>query len=729
MSTRARRATHPLLAAFVLLFLIYGWFYTRGLFVLGDAFQSYAYFNYALGSVLGSSEFPQWLPSATLGTPAEPYSLVFLGPFQIATILVGSLVGCHNAWMLFYLSIMMELCAFVVGVYLLARDVFDSRIAVFWTTNTAVFLTYWHLQIFWQHRNVVYLPLLLLFILRFQRTGHLANVLKCGCIAVFTVVGNNVYTAPITALLGLVFYTALCLFSRARPPLDWQSIRDHHSMVAGILFAALAGSSFWLVKDIFAGLIVTATARDPQTGQVPLELFLTYGGLAIEKIPEFVLGFPVSHIETFFYVGTAVVSLMLFAIWHNRTTSFGSVLVLTLFVFLLSLGTHGGVAVLVYKLPFMSSFRHLSFLLPQVRLLCLFLAGFGLDVLAEKISKDGLHDLGCCVVFSAGLFLIPKWALIAAAAPPGLPRFLPEGSLVALVLGLASIAFLRGSHSSRLILLPALVASLELAVSQGNLFFLLRDRVFVENGRFAGDEIDVFTVQSHPFRARRMANPATEPLWRSMVKLAMRQTVNNATLFLLTGVEPCVPIFRVDYATTDVFELLEASSPGSLTMTSRTIDLSLLLSASIWRRALLDPEYRKASACDESKLVLNPDSKTPIDASTGVKRFAANGLIVEVNQLEPQGRLFYSDSFHQGWRASVDGVPATVDLAKKAFKSVAIPLGRHTVELRFYDPLREWMRRLLGIAAMVALAVFLIPELRHRQDRLHHQSDRDEAAW
>jgi uncharacterized membrane protein YfhO len=69
--------------------------------------------------------------------------------------------------------------------------------------------------------------------------------------------------------------------------------------------------------------------------------------------------------------------------------------------------------------------------------------------------------------------------------------------------------------------------------------------------------------------------------------------------------------------------------------------------------------------------------------------------------------LVLADAHDPGWRASVDGKPATLLRANVAFRAVPVPAGRHTVEL-VYRP-----RRLLlglavsGLAAVVAAAMLV----------------------
>jgi hypothetical protein len=58
---------------------------------------------------------------------------------------------------------------------------------------------------------------------------------------------------------------------------------------------------------------------------------------------------------------------------------------------------------------------------------------------------------------------------------------------------------------------------------------------------------------------------------------------------------------------------------------------------------------------------------------------AADRVVVDVDLSQP-GYLVTTDSYDDGWRASVDGRPAALLRANVAFRAVELPPGRHRVE-------------------------------------------------
>jgi uncharacterized membrane protein YfhO len=67
--------------------------------------------------------------------------------------------------------------------------------------------------------------------------------------------------------------------------------------------------------------------------------------------------------------------------------------------------------------------------------------------------------------------------------------------------------------------------------------------------------------------------------------------------------------------------------------------------------------------------------------------------------------LVVSDAWYPGWSATVDGKPAPLLRADYALVGVALPAGRHVVELRFASrPTRAGLAlSLLGVIGALAL--------------------------
>jgi uncharacterized membrane protein YfhO len=70
------------------------------------------------------------------------------------------------------------------------------------------------------------------------------------------------------------------------------------------------------------------------------------------------------------------------------------------------------------------------------------------------------------------------------------------------------------------------------------------------------------------------------------------------------------------------------------------------------------------------------------EAAVQVVRHAPDVVEIEVDS-PAEGFLVLSDPYYPGWRATVDGDPATILRADYAFRALAVPAGPHRVTMAF----------------------------------------------
>lgn len=90
------------------------------------------------------------------------------------------------------------------------------------------------------------------------------------------------------------------------------------------------------------------------------------------------------------------------------------------------------------------------------------------------------------------------------------------------------------------------------------------------------------------------------------------------------------------------------------------------------------------------------------NAKTVINLYTAEDVQVQTNS-ETGGYLVLTDSNYPGWTATVDGAPATIEVADGLFRAVAVPEGTHTVEFRFEPTSLKWGAMGSGLAAVVWL--------------------------
>ena len=107
-----------------------------------------------------------------------------------------------------------------------------------------------------------------------------------------------------------------------------------------------------------------------------------------------------------------------------------------------------------------------------------------------------------------------------------------------------------------------------------------------------------------------------------------------------------------------------------------------------------------------------------------VSHFSANRINLKVNAPEKEHNyLVYLDSYHSGWRASVDGEPAEILPANIAFKAVKLTPGEHEVMFEFtggskWTQLTIWTNFVITIVGSIVLVFMGILRIMRSLGRL-----------
>jgi hypothetical protein len=121
--------------------------------------------------------------------------------------------------------------------------------------------------------------------------------------------------------------------------------------------------------------------------------------------------------------------------------------------------------------------------------------------------------------------------------------------------------------------------------------------------------------------------------------------------------------------------------------------------------ALLDPGFEA-----HEEVLLSNGSPRPTPAgfvgSARVLEERADRVRIEAN-LSSDGYLVLVDTFDPGWRTSVDDQSVALLRANVAFRAVAVPAGRHVVDMVYRPPLTAAGLLFSGLTLLVALAALV----------------------
>ena len=131
-----------------------------------------------------------------------------------------------------------------------------------------------------------------------------------------------------------------------------------------------------------------------------------------------------------------------------------------------------------------------------------------------------------------------------------------------------------------------------------------------------------------------------------------------------------------------LYRLADPSPRAEMSFAWRVVSPSVSLDS-----VKTDRDPRSPTVVLERPPTLHGRALTVPPAGTGTatyQEFDAEHVMVQVTASVP-GLLVVRNAFDTGWRATVDGRPATVQVADYVDQGVAVPAGKHVVELTYHD--------------------------------------------
>ncbi len=146
-------------------------------------------------------------------------------------------------------------------------------------------------------------------------------------------------------------------------------------------------------------------------------------------------------------------------------------------------------------------------------------------------------------------------------------------------------------------------------------------------------------------------------------------------------------------------------------------DSIVIKSSAEARKYLQDPKTDLHKTVVLSKKPSYYGKKTVYKGKERVKieSYKANSIKITAN-LPSKKFIVISDSYDRGWKAYVDGEPASINLANTSFRAIAVNKGRHKIELD-YKP--DSFRRGLMISLssfLLVIGFIVLPRIRKKDD-------------
>ena len=327
----------------------------------------------------------------------------------------------------------------------------------------------------------------------------------------------------------------------------------------------------------------------------------------------------------------------------------------------------------------------------------------------------------------ATMLAIFAFAMFGDKTPPGralmvsLPDFVrvsfhPEycfcvfSMAMAVLAGLGADRFLR---STRLTVAAAVVIACDLIwVGSGRpMNTVSRDKEpgfaaqSIDGSRALFDQLRMLTEGNPPYRYD--TGPDVSFLWSSSGPIIGIPTAN--------GCDPMAPertinlrrMFSPGPRWGTCFQVVHPEAPEVGRMNTRALVTVHPIDA---------PGYRLAAETAGYRIYENLGVKPRYFLSTGygtvqMVSYEPTDIRLRTDSTQPS-TLIAADSYYPGWRAFVDSRPARIDAAEIAFRAVAVPAGRHTVEMRFV-PVTLYVSAGISILAWLGIAGVFARASRH----------------
>lgn len=665
---------------------------------------------------------PLWAPYLAWGVDASVHYFASVPPFYLLLSLVGRIIPGMTELHAYLASMLVLTWVLFLGTWLLARRLFRSPWAVTLTCVSVQFLANFSPISYAELTLIAAIPFTL-YTLERAISERDPTIALWGLVfqVFFSLHGAALYFVIAQALFCLAFAAALTWEKRVSPLALARRLsrRDWLPFLALILlvvfpFVLLLMGERHHIDTIGRSAEGGSTFASYADGLFPLRL---------TNLLTVATGTDLSFRS--WYVGYLAVPLILVGGALGVTRRMAGPVFAGLFIFLFACGGASFVGPALYLVPGMSYFRNPGIAGALVRLALVFVAAYGIDaILSENAERARRARLAVAAILVVTTLIL--WKTRAAGSSP--ERFL----LVSVVLRLMTAVTLVGScfhpklgTAGRLMPVVCALAAVEAlsfrSVAWQYYSVPASSRTWHAYGR-----------RPLPFLPQRTTTLVGAPRFEAMYEVFYPNTpFPDAYRKCSDEKRYCPEWLKGDGTLSDqyaninqFFEMEACFTPLMEPLQSRAVAATRAL---VGKRladektfSSLSEDVRRTTACEFPKFQLwesDPATEAPhsVAFESSVGEFHPNHVTVRLTAPASRDRywLYYSDAWHPGWKATVDGKPAPVVKTRDGFKAVAVPAGPSTVQWDFARGMRHWLLlsellwSILGLAALWKISTWV----------------------
>lgn len=715
-------------AILVTLITIYSWpFLTHTYLPTHDTLNNFDLFYFFYNQFYSTGQIAQWMPHYGFGIPAGYWQIFAISPFGYLCMLFGYIFKIPNALFLFNLSFYFEHLVFLYGMYVLSCQLFTLNSTRFFVCLGATSIHSIIGQVCFGLQLFYIFPLIAFCIVRFFATKNPLFFWLSGICAIVGAIGNTLYFPFIWA-----FATSILLIG-----LGSNNLKTFKTLLSPKINNILPCALFLLI-----GLCIFLTiAPILQFAQMPFRvggktsnsigMFLTYGDTF--NIKKLVTWF-VSGNNWNVYLGLIPLIFFIYALLKERSRIFFVFLSSTCGVLCLTFG--GFLALCIYFFPGMSQYRHIGMSYDLLKPLMLICAGFGWENFFLNPQRKKLRLFFAIpliiLFFSDSLGISWDWISFISGHKDQLAEFFTtyhfsSGIMRILfyVIGLSTLLVLYRIKTKNIGLWATVILlsiqALDIAAFEDTIHKNSQSYRIEDNSRYKY----TFNTSPLPYQHQRLQTPSPSRA-RDAWDLKRGDTPGSilyTTAFSFTQYEPCESDARQDFVPNKITAILPIKKmfnpKNGYTIFGCSAPKLRLVSNALYTPHLGEM-LTTLTNIDATNTVLFQDitssnlprnlinAEPPLDQNIEINAFNSDTLQTTVtNSATDDSWLVYADSFHPGWKATIDGKTTSVLAAYGAFKSVRIPAGKHIIALKFKNGIHSLCSYFVAIFGLLA-GVFLL---------------------
>jgi hypothetical protein len=717
-----------------------------------DGFQYFSLEYFFLNDSTVNGEVPLWIPYMNHGITATWFYTIqgSVGLLANALLLAGRAIASVNFLDIFHGGIFVDRLLLLTGVWLLGQRYFNSALTRFFVASCVMGSTVTMTQFNFTLHLYYAIPLLLYFGHAFLDTGRWRFFFLASNLFMIQTFGKNADTCTIVSLTVFLYFLFYALDAPSQfygqiKNLRWR-FASVTSITASLLSLGMLAAIFTAGRDT---AMVNLNGGRSFDSSVPLNIFLTYAGnMDFHKWQELFLRISPS-LDFTVYMGFLAVPLILFGLLYNRNRNQYPLLLVSLILLFFSMGTWVSVF-FYYAWPMMKFYRHLALIVPVIKLLLLFLAGFGFEkIFVQRDAWQGQRKISYACLLTGFFFLLLSMVLVQMSshgleASRYIVRFLTVQTsqnpsvfnpyTVSLRLSQASLfSLLAGFLFLLLPLVPfkkfgTAVILIALLINTGDIYGYycteINERTFVLNK----DQYKITAFSPMPYAYRRLIsapNSRQEILSSPAGRLTIYATVNaflfqDALATRYRTIERMKPLHEMVTA----FGPKVLKNPAFLKIAGSSVDKIQFFSHACFdgddkqsASYISNSKYQGDSlilsgasvpfvpACSSQKVLTDNDR---ITLPYQIQRFTPNVMELSVNvPFTKPVWMMYADVWHRGWQAQINGKNVSVLKADMAYKAVLLPPGKNIITFRFVLPEVVFFEKITAINALLWIFILL----------------------